>query len=92
LFQTFRRILQVWAIVKNVSVLQDVGGPSGWACTYNVIAAHAAAVQKFREITSGKIGMALDIEWVVPSSDTKDDQVHAHHMPAYCKISRHDQS
>jgi beta-glucosidase/6-phospho-beta-glucosidase/beta-galactosidase len=54
---------------------QDVGGPYGWACTYNVIAAHAAAVQKFRETTIGKIGMALDIEWVVPASQSSEDQV-----------------
>lgn len=42
-------------------------------CSYNALAAHAAAVEKFRQTASGRIGIALDSEWAVPASS--DDQV-----------------
>jgi hypothetical protein len=67
-------ILLIPILLKYIG-LQDKGGPSGYQCSYNVIAAHAATVQKFRELVNGRIGIALDSEWVLPASETSDDQV-----------------
>eukprot|EP00884_Botryococcus_braunii_P017272 jgi/Botrbrau1/4228/Bobra.0044s0024.1 len=57
--------------------IQDNGGSSGWLCSYNALAAHAAAVEKFRQTASGRIGIALDSEWIVPASSSTEDQAAA---------------
>lgn len=53
---------------------------AAYSCVQNVLQAHAAAVQRFRQLVpSGKISINLNCDFGTPYSSSAADQVRAMH-------------